>query len=212
MRVRKYRIFDVGNTQDYFGDASGTSLDNKFIIEKVAKKSYLPANAVLLENIKRNPNFKVSFSISGLALEQFEKYAPEDSMTFDFLRVKMKDGNAVPLERLYEVLGRREITFQPEMSIGDVDTFNYNHLMNCLFNQRGMPDMKVKRSGSRMLVWRPNNITKENYVVSVDRLHHLVPEHLRNPTPVQVSEGWSAVKLVPTFQSDGRRLDRSKKC
>ncbi len=98
MRVRKYRVFDVGKNRDYFADASGTSLDNKFIIEKVARKSYLPANEVLLENIKRDPRFKVSFSISGVALEQFEKYAPE---VIDSFRRLVDTGNVELLSETY---------------------------------------------------------------------------------------------------------------
>ena len=98
MRVRKYRVFDVGNNSDYFNDNSGTSLDNKFIIDKVAHKSYLPANAVLLENIKRNPNFKASFSISGLALEQFERHAPE---VIDSFRALVDTGNVELLSETY---------------------------------------------------------------------------------------------------------------
>ena len=77
LRVRKYRIFDVGQDSSYFNDTSGTSLDNQAIINKVANKCYFPANATLLENIKNNPDFKISFSISGVALEQFEKYCPQ---------------------------------------------------------------------------------------------------------------------------------------
>jgi alpha-amylase len=98
IRVRKYRVFDVGQNSDYFSDNSGTSLDNKFIIEKVSKKSYLPANEVLLQNIKRNPNFKVSFSISGLALEQFERYAPEVISSFKTL---LDTGNVELLSETY---------------------------------------------------------------------------------------------------------------
>ena len=98
LRVRKYRIFDVGERSDYFSDASGTSLDNKFIIDKVSQKSYLPANAILLENIKRNPNFKVSFSISGLALEQFEKFAPSVIESFQEL---VNTGNVELLSETY---------------------------------------------------------------------------------------------------------------
>ena len=48
-----------------------------------ARKSYLPANAVLLEMIKASKGkVKVAFSISGVALEQLEIYVPEfiDSM------------------------------------------------------------------------------------------------------------------------------------
>jgi len=51
---------------------------NKSIVERVTKKSYLPMNQLLLDLIeKHGKDFKVSFSITGLALEQFEKYAPE---------------------------------------------------------------------------------------------------------------------------------------
>lgn len=98
MRVRKYRIFDVGKNRDYFADSSRTSLDNKFIIEKVANKSYLPANKVLLENIKRDPRFKASFSISGVALEQFEKHAPE---VIDSFRELINTGNVELLSETY---------------------------------------------------------------------------------------------------------------
>src|SRR3989344_4633443 len=75
LRVRKYRIFD-----------------------KVSQKSYLPANRVILENIKRNPNFKVSFSISGLALEQFEKFAPAVIQSFQEL---VNTGNVELLSETY---------------------------------------------------------------------------------------------------------------
>lgn len=84
-RVKKYRVFDVGNGSDYFDDHSGTKLDNGFIIRKVSEKSYLPANAVLLELLKANPEFKVSYSFSGIFLEQLEEYAPETLKSFQEL-------------------------------------------------------------------------------------------------------------------------------
>jgi alpha-amylase len=44
----------------------------------IADKSYLPTNKLLLEMInKLEGKFKVAFSITGVALEQFELYAPE---------------------------------------------------------------------------------------------------------------------------------------
>ncbi|KKP56633.1 MAG: Glycosyl hydrolase, family 57 [Parcubacteria group bacterium GW2011_GWB1_35_5] len=98
LRVRKYRIFDVGQDSSYFNDTSGTSLDNQAIINKVANKCYLPANATLLENIKNNPDFKISFSISGVALEQFEKYAPE---VIDSFKALVDTGNVELLSETY---------------------------------------------------------------------------------------------------------------
>lgn len=91
-------MFDVGQYSDYFNDQSGTSLDNKAIIEKVARKCYLPANATLLENIKNHPEFKVSFSISGTALEQFEKFSPETIESFKRL---VDTGNVEILSETY---------------------------------------------------------------------------------------------------------------
>lgn len=98
MRARKYRVFDVGKNNSYFSDQSGTSLDNKAIIEKVARKCYLPANATILENIKSNPDFKVSYSISGVALEQFEKFAPE---VIDSFKALIDTGNVELLSETY---------------------------------------------------------------------------------------------------------------
>lgn len=72
-RLRLYRFFDIGNDSHYFDEFT-----NRTILQRVAQRCYLPMNALLLELInKHKGNFKVSFSISGVVLEQFEKYAPE---------------------------------------------------------------------------------------------------------------------------------------
>jgi len=77
MRVRRYSIFDVGKSHEYFEEKNLPALDNKKILEKVATKSYLPANKVILDLLKKHPEFKVSFSISGILLEQLERDFPE---------------------------------------------------------------------------------------------------------------------------------------
>jgi len=72
-RLRTYRFFDIGRNHDYFDD-----YNNRFIMQRVAEKSYLPMNNILLDLIKEYGSaFKVSFSISGTAIEQFEAYAPQ---------------------------------------------------------------------------------------------------------------------------------------
>jgi alpha-amylase len=71
-RLRQYRFFDIGENHDYFDEHS-----NRFIVRRVAEKSYLPMNQLLLKLFEQYGSaFKVSFSISGTALEQFEEYAP----------------------------------------------------------------------------------------------------------------------------------------
>ncbi len=72
-RYRKYRFFDIGNDHYYYDDFA-----NESILRKVADRCYLPANKLMLELIKKyKGKFKIAYSISGLALEQFELYAPE---------------------------------------------------------------------------------------------------------------------------------------
>ncbi len=80
-RLRKYTIFDVDKKHDYFDEAK-----NREICQKVAKKCYIPANNLMLELINKfHGRFRISYSISGMALEQFEKYAPEVIESFQRL-------------------------------------------------------------------------------------------------------------------------------
>ena len=83
-RMKKYSVFDIGSNSNYFDDEK-----NAEVMKKVAKKCYLPTNALMLELInkyKHSPRpFKISYSITGVALEQFEKYAPEVLESFKSL-------------------------------------------------------------------------------------------------------------------------------
>jgi alpha-amylase len=78
-RLRRYSVFDTD--RHYFDDAK-----NAEICRKVAQKCYLPANRMLLEAIRvHEGRFKVAFSITGVALDQFQQYAPEVIETFQQL-------------------------------------------------------------------------------------------------------------------------------
>ena len=80
-RHRRYRFFDIGNDHYYYDDYS-----NESIIRNIADKSYLPANKLLLDLAKKQGDkFKVAFSITGVALEQFELYAPDVIESFQKL-------------------------------------------------------------------------------------------------------------------------------
>ncbi len=76
-RVKRYPIFNIGDDHEYFNDDSESKLNNKKIFQKVAEKCYLPANRILLECLRAHPEFRVSFSLSGVFLEQAEQYGPE---------------------------------------------------------------------------------------------------------------------------------------
>jgi len=84
-RVKKYRVFDIGEDTEYFNDASGTDLDNRYIVEKVAEKSYRPTNKVLKELLDKHPEFRFNLSFSGTVLDQFEAYAPDVLESFQEL-------------------------------------------------------------------------------------------------------------------------------
>lgn len=72
-RLKQYSFFNIGNDHNYSDERL-----NKEILNKVADKCYLPANKLMLELIKKfNKQFRISYSISGIALEQFEKYRPD---------------------------------------------------------------------------------------------------------------------------------------
>ncbi len=80
-RLKTYRFFDMGVDHYYYDD-----FQNKSIVQRIAQKSYLPANKLMLELIKKHgKSFNIAYSISGLALEQFEKYAPEVIVSFKAL-------------------------------------------------------------------------------------------------------------------------------
>lgn len=72
-RLRQYRFFDIGNNFIYYDEFT-----NKNIMRRIARKCYLPINALLLELIKSHRSkFRLAFSISGVAIEQFRQFAPE---------------------------------------------------------------------------------------------------------------------------------------
>ncbi len=72
-RMRNYTVFDIGNNTNYFDDEK-----NRSIARKVAEKCYIPTNKLMLKLIQKHQGkFKISYAISGVALEQFSLYCPE---------------------------------------------------------------------------------------------------------------------------------------
>jgi len=93
-RLKRYRFFDIGNDHYYYDD-----FQNEEIIHRIAERCYLPANKTMLEMIKSSGGkFKVSFSISGMALEQMEIYTPE---VIDSFKELAATGNVEFLSETY---------------------------------------------------------------------------------------------------------------
>jgi len=81
-RVRHYTIFDAGVDHRYFTAPYEDRTSNERIMHKVAEKSYLPTNRRLLQLLNSHPEFKLSLSITGTAIEQMEMWSPESLQSF----------------------------------------------------------------------------------------------------------------------------------
>lgn len=82
-RIRPYTIFEAGHDHNYFDDPHYEGrVNNERILKKVAEKSYLPMNRLLLELLHKHPEFRVSFSITGTVIEQMEMWCPEALQSF----------------------------------------------------------------------------------------------------------------------------------
>jgi alpha-amylase len=80
-RLRRFSFFDIGAGAERFDDA-----ENARIVRRVAEKCYLPMNKLLAEQIEKyGGRFRVAFSITGTALEQFERWVPEALTSFQAL-------------------------------------------------------------------------------------------------------------------------------
>jgi alpha-amylase len=72
-RLKRYRFFDLGLDHYYYDDYS-----NESIMRKIAGKCYLPANKIIMDLVQKHKGkFKVTFSLSGIVINQFRLYAPE---------------------------------------------------------------------------------------------------------------------------------------
>ena len=80
-RLRHINVLDIGKKANLFDDAL-----NGQVMRKVAQKCYLPTNNLLLSLIKKHAGrFKIAYSITGTAIEQFKLYSPETLDSFKAL-------------------------------------------------------------------------------------------------------------------------------
>ena len=71
-RLRSFQFFDIGSHFEYFDDDL-----NEKILARIARECYIPTNRLLLNLIQKYPDIRITFSISGTTIEQFEQFAPE---------------------------------------------------------------------------------------------------------------------------------------
>ncbi|HRU69268.1 MAG TPA: glycoside hydrolase family 57 protein [Bacteroidia bacterium] len=190
-RLRKdYTFFDIGHNHFYEDEEA-----NRSILNKVAEKCYFPTNQMLLELINRYPGaFKVSFSISGVALEQFEKYNPYvlesfqklaatgqvefiaetyyHSLSFLFSKEEFKEQVKLQSEKVRQYFGQNPTTFRNTELI-------YNNDLAHFVEKMGFNTI-LAEGANQVLGWRsPNflyqpvgsykmNLLLKNYKLSDD--------------------------------------------
>ncbi len=166
-RLRRYGVLDIGRRSDYFDEQK-----NRQILEKVARKCYLPMNRLLLELIQRHRGrFKVAFSVSGTALDQFERWSPDvlwsfqalartgcveflgetaaHSLSFVFDREEFDHQVDAHLERIEGLFGQRPRVFRNTELV-------FNNELARHLQERGFAAV-LAEGADRILHWRSPN-------------------------------------------------------
>ena len=77
-RIRPYTVFETANDHNYFDNPTWDhGSHNRRLFRKVAEKSYLPTNAMLLDLLNQHPEFRFSLSITGTLIEQAEMWGED---------------------------------------------------------------------------------------------------------------------------------------
>ncbi|MDD4155538.1 MAG: glycoside hydrolase family 57 protein [Candidatus Cloacimonetes bacterium] len=180
-RLNHFSALDIGKNKPYFDESL-----NKQVINKVSDKCYLPTNNLLLNLIKEHKGqFKVSFSITGVAVEQFKLYRPEVLDSFKALA----DTGCVEfigetyyhsLSYLYDV---NEFLEQVEMhkqlminefgytptTFRNTELIYQDNLSNLIYEMEGFNTI-LTEGVDRILGWRSPLFAYKNYTAEISLL------------------------------------------
>lgn len=176
VRLKAYRFSDICNDPNYYDD-----LENKMFIQEAVKNWYLPTNKRLLSLVdKYEGSFRVAFSISGTALDQFCMYAPELIESFQHLAdtgcvefiaetyshslASLKDKNEfirqvkAHSDKIEELFGQR-----PEVSKNT--ELIYNDSIGSILAEMGFKAV-ITEGARHILKWRSPNYIYRNPIAS----------------------------------------------
>ena len=157
---------------------------NKLVMERAVNKCYLPANNIILENINKYKDlprkFKVSYSISGVFLEQAQRWAPRIIDSFSKLVetgfVELVEQTyyhsmaaLMPLpdfeelrEQIYEHRRIIKELFNVEPVSIENTEFTFNNDIACLFHKLGYR-VVLTEGVDWVLGWRSSNYVYRAY-------------------------------------------------
>jgi alpha-amylase len=170
-RLRRYKVFDISHNHLYFD-----STKNRELMHRIAKKCYIPMNNLILKSIdETGGKFKVAYSITGTALEQFEKYAPHvlesfqqlsdtgrveflsetyyHSLSYLYSKEEFKEQVNMHSKKIYELFNQKPVVFRNTELI-------YNNEMANFVEKLGFKGM-LAEGADHILGWKsPNYIYK----------------------------------------------------
>ncbi len=98
-RLSHCSAFEQGQKEDYFQGPE--AYQNKDVFKKVADKCYLPTNKLMLKLLKKHPEFKISYSFSGVFLEQCLEYGEIGKEVLDSFKALVDTGQVEVLSETY---------------------------------------------------------------------------------------------------------------
>lgn len=94
-RLKEFSLEELGHEKGYFTAESDL---NREVFDKIAQKSYFPMLRLIDKLLKKEPKFKISFSITGVWLEQAQLFQPK---LVDLLHSILKSDRAEVLAETY---------------------------------------------------------------------------------------------------------------
>ena len=98
-RLSHCNVFEIGNKENYF--CGPQNYENQKVFEKIAHKCYLPTNKIILDLLKKHPEFRVSYSFSGVFLDQCLSYGDLGKEVLDSFKAIIDTGQAEILSETY---------------------------------------------------------------------------------------------------------------
>lgn len=180
-RLKHLNVLDIGKNTDYFDDRL-----NAQVMRKVAEKCYLPTNKLLLELIRKlEGRFKVAYSITGTAIEQFRTWSPE---TLDSFKALVDTGCVELLGETYyhslaflydrnefldqvalhRGLMQKEFGYHPE-TFRNTELIYQDSLSDLVFEIEGFKTI-ITEGAERILDWRTPLYAYKNYSKNINLL------------------------------------------
>lgn len=180
-RLKHLNVLDIGKNTDHFDDRL-----NAQVMRKVAEKCYLPTNKLLLELIRKlEGRFKVAYSITGTAIEQFKAWSPE---TLDSFKALVDTGCVELLGETYyhslaflydtnefldqvtlhRELMQREFGYYTE-TFRNTELIYQDNLSDLVFEIEGFKTI-ITEGAERILDWRTPLYAYKNYSKDINLL------------------------------------------